>query len=70
MTDEIIGFYYPQYKKLKVNRNFFNKITSLKSKDEKIEYRIDKFEKVYENARKTANTKLNILNIIYEISRI
>ena len=38
LTDEIIGFYYPQFKKLKIKRNFKNKITSLKSYDEKIEY--------------------------------
>ena len=38
LTDEIIGFYYPQFKKLKIKRNFKNKITSLKSNDEKIEY--------------------------------
>ena len=69
--NEIIGFYYPEFKSITIKRKWYdNKDVKVFTKDLRIEYEPDKLIKIYENASKIALQKLSILNIVYELSRI
>ena len=69
--NEIIGFYYPQFKKIKIIKNFCrNKNVKVYSNDKTKEYEAEQITKIYEKAQQISIEKLSILNIVYELSRI
>ena len=71
MVDEIIGYYFPEYKYIKIKRKLCDKkFIKIFSRDGKKEYASQQILKIYEKAENIAVNKLNVLNIVYELSRI
>ncbi|KAM3134416.1 hypothetical protein pb186bvf_013529 [Paramecium bursaria] len=66
IIDSIIKFYFPEYRKLNLQRNYFNKVISVN--DGQIS--LQSYNKFYQQAYQIAQKKLTVQNQIYEISRI
>jgi len=70
-VNEIIGFYYPEFKEITIKRKWYDKKdVKVKSKDGGREYEPKKLVEIYEKASEIAIEKLSIINLVYEVSRI
>ena len=70
LVDQIIGYYYPEFKKIEIKESICGGDMIVRSKDKKFTYDPKEICEIYKKSQKIAFAKLNYLNIIYEISRI
>ncbi|CAK65579.1 unnamed protein product (macronuclear) [Paramecium tetraurelia] len=60
VLEELISFYYPEFKKIEIKKNWFGKIVQVRFNQMKF----------FDKASKQMQQKLSYLNLLYEISRL
>ncbi|CAD8179632.1 unnamed protein product [Paramecium octaurelia] len=65
---ELMSFYYPEFKKIQITKNWRGKIVEVSLNKMKIDPNI--YGKFYENVSNQMKQKFSYLNLLYEISRL
>ncbi|CAD8070274.1 unnamed protein product [Paramecium sonneborni] len=68
IIDEIISFYYPQFRNLKKTKSCMGRTIEIKHEKDQINQ--EEFKKWYEKVRKNVLLKLSVVNQLHEISRL
>ncbi|CAD8158697.1 unnamed protein product [Paramecium pentaurelia] len=68
VLNEVISFYYPEFKSIMINKNWKQKITKVTLNKKNLD--VKEYKQFYKKVKNQMEVKLSYLNMLYEISRI
>ncbi|CAD8111340.1 unnamed protein product [Paramecium sonneborni] len=68
VLQELINFYYPEFKKICIKKNWRNQI--IKINFNQVEVDTNEYKRFYQKVSRQMQQKLSFLNLLYEISRL